>query len=406
MNYSTSEIREAVNKNFREIVGIRRELHRHPELSEHEENTSRFICENLSRFGIEYETGLAGHGVSAVIYGRNTEEAIGIRADIDALPIEEKTEVPFRSQNPGVMHACGHDMHTAILLGTAKILNEMRETLPYSVRLLFQPSEETVGGARQMIEAGCLASPKVRDVIGLHVEPEVKADCVQFKEGAVNAASCEFFVTVNGVSCHGAHPSAGLDPLIPACEMVTAVQSIVTRRVPPAESALITVGQFHSGTKNNVIPSETKFSGIIRTLKNERRSFIKDKIREVCTGIASAHGTSCKIEFFDSYPALVNNDGLLSVMVKAAGEILGEENVEISKTPSLGADDFSYFCQESEGLRGLYYNVGVAGAEQALSPPVHSDIFCPDEEGIRTGMLTEIYGVIKIMEAREKNELR
>ena len=403
MYCSMTEIKKSVDSIFEETVEIRRKLHSHPELSEHEENTSRFICERLSQLGIEYEGNVAGYGVSAVIYGKDTDKAVGIRADMDALPIEEKTDVPFRSQNSGVMHACGHDIHTAILLGTAKILNEMREKLPYSVILLFQPSEETIGGARQMIEAGCLKTPEVRDGIGLHVEPELRSDSVQFIAGAMNAASCEFYVTVNGVSCHGAHPSLGLDPLIPACEMVTALQSVITRRLAPTDSAVITVGQLHSGTKNNIIPPETKFSGIIRALTNGNRQLLKEKLKEVCDGIAAAHGTTCSIEFCDSYPALVNDGALYRIMTEAAEEILGADRVKFRTVPSLGADDFSYFCQEDKGLRGLYYNVGSAKDDRTPSPPIHSDVFCPDEESIRTGMLTEIYGVLKIMEAYERD---
>lgn len=402
MNCYINQIRKNVDGIFDEIKNIRRTLHENPELSEHEKDTSRLICDRLSALGIEYQDNIAGYGVSAVIYGKDPDRAIGIRADIDALPIYEKTAVPFCSKNPGVMHACGHDMHTAILLGTAEILNQMRDELPLSVKLFFQPSEETIGGARQMIEAGCLKSPQVVGVIGLHVDPAVPSDSVEFTEGAMNAASCEFFVTVHGVPCHGAHPTDGIDPLLPACEMVSALQTVITRKIVATDSAVITVGQFHSGTKNNIIPSETKFSGIIRTLKNDQRQYIKDKVEEICTGIASAHGATCTVEFSDSYPALINDSLLFDIMTEASAEILGKDKVISYNVPSLGADDFSYFCQYS---RGLYYNVGVAEKNQPSTPPVHSDIFCPDEEALRTGMLTEIYGTLKIMEAIDKDGL-
>lgn len=402
MNRDINQIKRKVDDIFDDIKTLRRTIHQNPELSEHEKETSRLICERLSSLGIEYQDNVAGYGVSAVIYGKDHDRAIGIRADIDALPIYEKADVPFSSKNPGVMHACGHDMHTAILLGTAQILNEMKNELPLSVRLFFQPSEETIGGARQMIEAGCLSSPQVLCVIGLHVDPAVSYDSAEFTEGAMNAASCEFYVTVHGVSCHGAHPTDGIDPLLPACEMVTALQTVITRKVLATDSAVITVGQFHSGTKNNIIPPETKFSGIIRTLKNDQRQYIKDKVENLCKGIAAAHGATCTIEFREGYPALVNDSALFKIMTCASAEILGSDKVVYYNVPSLGADDFSYFCQYS---RGLYYNVGVAEKGQTSAPPVHSDLFCPDERSLKTGMLTEIYGTLKIMEAFDKDEL-
>ena len=401
MNYDINEIKKMIDGIFQETVDIRRHIHQNPELSQMEKNTSKFVCERLSQLGIEHEDNIAGYGVCGIIYGKNRNKAIGIRADMDALPIEEKNDIPFRSNNPGVMHACVQDMHTAILLGTAKILNEIKEQLPYSVKLFFQPSEETIGGARQMIEAGCLKSPTVENVIGLHVEPAVESGCVQLTPGAMNAASCEFYVTVNGISCHGAHPSGGLDPLIPACEMVGALQSVITREVLPTDSALITVGQFHSGTKNNIIPSETKFSGIIRTLKNEQRQYIKEKILQICSGIASAHGTSCVVEFSDSYPALINDDNLYELMLAASKEALGEDKVKINRIASLGCDDFSYFCQNSNGL---YYNIGTAASDQISAAPIHNEFFCPDEGAIKVGILTEVWGVLKIMEALKDDE--
>lgn len=403
MNYDSntiglSTIKKTVDDIFDEVVSIRRQIHHNPELSEHEKDTSRLVCDELSKLGIHYEDHIAGYGVCGTIYGQNHESAIGIRADMDALPIEEKVDVSFKSKNHGVMHACGHDMHTAILLGTAKVLNTVKDRLPYSVKLFFQPSEETIGGARQMIEAGCLDSPKVEHVIGLHVAPEIESGCVQFTRGAMNAASCEFYVTVKGISCHGAHPSMGLDPLIPACEMVMALQSVITRNLDPTDSALITIGQFHSGTKDNIIPSETKFSGIIRTLKNDQRPYIKELISQKLNGIAAAYGTSCTIDFKDSYPSLVNDDDLYELMLSASKEALGNEKIKINKIPSLGCDDFAYFCHSS---KGLYYNLGTAAA-CVPAAPIHSDLFCPDENAIKTGILTEVWGVLKIMEALKK----
>lgn len=399
MKYQIEEIRSRVDEIFDEVVEFRRELHMHPELSEQECETAKRIQSCLKQLGIEFTPDVAGHGVVGTIYGQNRDKAVGIRADIDALPITEQTDFPYKSQTPGIMHACGHDIHTAILYGTAKILSEMKDQLPGSVKLFFQPSEETVGGAKQMIEAGCLKHPEVQSVIGLHVDAGIPAGKVLFTPGAMNAASCEFYVTVMGNSCHGAHPDKGIDPLIPACNMVTALQSVITRRLDPADTGLITVGQFHSGTKNNVIPGETKFSGIIRTLNLENREKIKEEIKRICHGIAVAYDASTHVEFHDSYPSLENDEQLYQWMQIVAAEALGSKNIVVQAKPSLGADDFSYFCHES---RGLYYMIGTGLPDGRESFSIHSEFFNPDEECIRVGILTEVIGALKILEEESK----
>lgn len=399
MTYDIQSIKAKTSAIFEQIVTLRRELHMHPELSEQEENTSRFIQNQLSKLGIPYDSDIAGHGIAAVIHGKDRKHGVGIRADMDALPLTEMTDVPFKSRNPGVMHGCGHDIHTAILLGTARILNEMKEDLSGSVRLMFQPSEETIGGAKQMIEAGCLKEPKISSVIGLHVDTAVDAGTVQFIPGAMNAASCEFYVTVTGKSCHGAHPAEGIDSLLPACTMVSSLQSIITRRIDPAEAALITVGQFHSGTKNNIVSGKTKFSGIIRTLNLENRSFIKEEIEKICSATAQGYGASCTVEFHDSYPSLENDDQLLEWVKPVCEDALGPDHVQLCSKPSLGADDFAYFCH---GTRGLYYNIGARRPGEKNAYPIHSDRFDPDEECIRAGILTEVLAVLKILEEESK----
>lgn len=399
MKYNIEEIKSRVDEIFDEVVAFRRQLHMYPELSEEESETAKRIQAKLESLGIEYQADVAGHGVVGTIYGQNRDHAVGIRADIDALPIEEQTCFDFKSKNPGIMHACGHDIHTAILYGTAKVLSEMKDELPGSIKLFFQPSEETVGGAKQMIDEGCLRNPEVRSVIGLHVESTVPTGSVLFTPGPMNAASCEFYVTVEGKSCHGAHPDAGIDPLIPACSMVSALQSVITRKLDPAETGLITVGQFHSGTKNNVIPGETKFSGIIRTLNLANRDRIKEEIKRICHGIAVAHGAMAHVEFHDSYPSLENDDQLYAWMKSAAEEALGKEKIFVQPKPSLGADDFSYFCHESHGL---YYMIGTGLTDGCESFPIHSEFFNPDEECIRAGILTEVVGSLKILEEESK----
>ncbi|MGN0658166.1 MAG: M20 family metallopeptidase [Emergencia sp.] len=400
MKYTISDIRKLTDDVFDEAVAFRRQLHMHPELSEQEVRTSRAICEKLSSLGISYESGIAGHGVSAVIHGKNREYGVGIRADIDALPLTEMVEIPFKSQNPGIMHACGHDIHTAILVGTAAVLNRIRRDLPGSVRLLFQPSEETVGGAKQMIDAGCLNTPQIRSILGLHVTSQVDAGSVEFIPGPMNAASTEFTVTVKGKSCHGAHPTDGIDALPPACAMVTNLQSVITRRTDPAEGVLITVGTFHSGTKENIISGEAVFSGMIRTLQMKNMAPVKEYLEQMCVSTAQAYGASASVQFTDSYPTLENDDTLLQLVMNSSREILGDDRVVTTKKPSLGADDFAYFCHD--GHRGLYYNIGTRRPGDTDAYPIHSEYFDPDEECIRTGILTQTAAVLKIMEEESR----
>ena len=396
MKYDKKQLLDMVDSVFDEAVAFRRQLHMHPELSEQETNTARLIALELQDLGIPYESGVAGNGISAVIYGKDRTRGIGIRADMDALPITEMVEIPFKSQNIGIMHACGHDIHTSILLGTAKILTRLQDRLPGSVRLLFQPSEETIGGARQMIQAGCLENPKITSILGLHVDTRIDVGSVEFIPGAMNAACCEFQVRVLGKSCHGAHPTDGIDALLPACTMITSLQSILTRRMDPTDSVLITVGKFNSGVKENVISGEAVFSGTIRSLDMDAMSGIKTYLAELCRSTAAAFGASCEIEFSaNGYPTLENDDQLLEWVMASSKEILGADHVKLTKKPSLGADDFSFFCHES---RGLYYNIGCRRPGETDAYPIHSDRFDPDEECIRTGILTQVGAVLKIFE--------
>lgn len=399
MSFDMEILRKSADQVYDYAVAFRRSLHMHPELSEREENTAAAICAELDAMGIEYESGIGGHGISAVIYGQNPCHGVGIRADMDALPIEEKTDVSFKSLNLGVMHACGHDIHTAILLGTAKVLSSIKDQLPGSVRLFFQPSEETIGGAKQMIDAGCLKTPQIHSVIGLHVDTGIDAGSVEFIPGSMNAASTEFYVTVKGKSCHGAHPTDGIDALIPACAMVTGIQSVITRQTDPAEAVLITVGKFASGTKENIISGEANFSGIIRSLQMHNMEPVKARLEALCQATAMAYGATCQVRFVDSYPSLENDDTLLEWVLESSKAALGPEKVFIRKKPSLGADDFSYFCHSS---RGIYYNIGARHPGDADAHPIHSDLFNPDEECIRTGILTETAAVIKILEEERK----
>lgn len=398
MEISREELLQEIEKIYPQLLDIRRHLHMNPELSEKEDNTSDYICSLLSDKGIEFTRCKSDHSVIGIIYGKDREHAVGIRADIDALPVSEAIDSPYKSQIDGVMHACGHDIHTAALIGTAAILKKYENQLPVSVKLFFQAAEETVGGADSMIKEGCMSNPAVTNVLGLHVSPFIDTGCVELVEGPMNAATCEFIIKVKGKGCHGAHPNVGVDPLIPACSIVTNLQSIITRTIDPTESTLITVGSFHCGTKANVISSEAILDGTIRTLTLEMREHIKDRLSNLAEGICKAHGATCEITFGEGYPPLINNSEIMHEMLQAFTEVLGEDRVQVSKHISMGADDFAFFCQECPSF---YFDFGCRKAEDEDPAALHSPFFDPDEECMKTAVLTEIAGVLRLGQGKE-----
>ena len=396
-------IKKRIDEIYDNTVEIRRDLHMHPELSEHEVRTAEKISGYLSRWGIEHRCGVAGNGIVAWIEGRKPPQGdllfrgVGIRADMDALPVKELADVPFRSVNEGVMHACGHDIHTAVALGSARILKEMESEFSGAVKFFFQPSEETVGGAERMIAEGCLLDPPVDAVAGLHVAPLVPSGDLELCRGRMNAASTEFELTVSGKSCHGAHPDDGADPILAASHIVAGLQSIISRNLSPANPGLITVGKFISGTANNVIPEKAVLSGIIRALDNETQRFIKDRLLSFASSTAEAFGARADIYFRDSYPALVNDDFLLDTVREAAQECLGSDRIHFMPEPSLGSDDFSYF---STAVRSLYFNLGTKKDGGPSSDILHSAYYCPDEESMKSGMLIEIMSVLRLLDMK------
>ena len=394
MYFDLDKIKEQVEQVYEEVLAFRRDLHMHPELSEQEIRTEEKICSRLDALQIPYQRGVAGHGVCAVIRGTTADRTVGIRADIDALPVTEQTGLAYASLNTGVMHACGHDMHTAILLGTAAILKQNADTLPGTAKLFFQPSEETIGGAKQMIDAGCLEDPHVENVIALHVDPMTDLGKLKFTKGCMNAATTEMELTVRGKACHGAHPDTGIDVLPPACSIVAALQTIVSRNLAPTTPAVVTVGTFQSGTAKNVISGEAKLGGTIRALDLDVMAYLKKRVQKIAVDTAEAYGTSCEVFFEDSYPPLRNSDELSALLLPAMEEVFGTENILRNEIPSLGADDFSYFTQT---CRGLYFDLGTHDPCSDEYFPLHSEHFAPQEEAVKVGMLAELTAVYTIL---------
>lgn len=377
-----------------EMVHLRRHLHQYPELSGQEHQTLAFIRSQLEQLSIPFTTYENG-GICAMI-GRG-ESAIGIRADIDALPIEEKTGLPYASQNIGVMHACGHDIHTAVLLGLARLLKKEEATLPAMVKLFFQPAEETVGGAKVMVEGGCMEGPQVERVLALHVDPTLPVGAASFLPGKMNAAVIELDIAIHGKSCHGAHPEMGVDAIAAAAQIISALQLIPSRFTAPTEPVVITIGKIQGGTGRNIVAGEVHLQGTVRVLDKKNGDQVKHLIRQTVQGTAAALGAEAEITLTDDYPALINHATLSLQMAELARELLRKENVVMLDSPSMGADDFAYFTQAAPGC---YFNIGTA-APGTAPQSLHSEHFAPDEGCMQVGLALLHAGVQAYMETKK-----
>lgn len=387
------DISHLIDNVFEEVVTIRRQIHSNPELSGNEVETAALISNILNKYNISHETGIAGNGIIATI-GTGTKPCVGIRADIDALPIHEENIIEYASKKNGIMHACGHDLHTAILIGTGIILKNLEKDLEGTVKLIFEPSEETTGGAKPMIEAGCLLNPRTDTVIGLHVDPSLPSGQIQVCHGIMNAASTEFTINIKGVSCHGAHPEKGVDAIIAASNIVISIQTISSRLNSATTPVIVTIGQFNSGTKGNIIAGSATLIGIIRALSNETREKIKKQFKQIVESTAAAHGATAEIIFNDSYPSLINDQSVTSIVENAAKACLGEDKISYMKEPSLGADDFAYFANSA---KASYFNLGTNTPGVKDFQSLHSSKFLPDENSMKAGILVEVEAVLKLL---------
>lgn len=390
------DLTNMIENTYAEVVEIYRHLHRHPELSEQEIETANYICRTLDAHNIPYQRDIAGHGIVALIEG-NGSGCIGIRADIDALAITETTGVPYASVNPGVMHACGHDMHIAILLGTGMVLNEIKDQLTGSVKLIFQPAEETTGGAHQMIEAGVLQQPAVSAMIGLHVDPAFETGSIVLRRGVMNAAVNDFTMEIKGKQCHGAQPERGIDPIVVAADMIMTLQTIATRFTAATNPVVVSIGSIQGGTGCNIIPGEVIMRGTLRAVSNETLDSIKNRVEQIAAGTTATYGASVQFEWMETpFPPLINDDRVIDIVEKAADDI-GFAVHHMPET-SMGADDFAFF---TEAVPGAYFNLGCAPKGTTLSP-LHNGNFIGDEKALRAGMEIELQTVLALMEKNSK----
>ena len=373
------------------LIEVRRDFHMYPELGMEEFRTQEKICEYLDEFKISYKK-IVKTGVIGEIIPKNTKKIIALRADIDALPILEKNDVPYRSKIDGKMHACGHDAHTAILLGVAKILGdkkELLEELKLGVRFIFQPAEETVGGAKPMIEEGVLEG--VDRVFGLHVSTLLETGTMQYKYDQMNASSDSIEIEVKGKSCHGAYPGNGVDAIVITAQLITALQSVVSR-MDARESAVLTIGTIHGGDTFNVISNSVKLTGTLRTLNPNIRKDILEKIRNLVEILPQSMGGEGILDSVPGYCALINENSMVEFVKNNGIDILGENGVLEKQLPNMGVEDFSYYL---ENVKGAFFYLGARNSEKGIIASAHNEYFDIDEEALHLGVAIQILNVIR-----------
>jgi amidohydrolase len=366
-----------------QIVELRRHLHANPELSYQEYNTAKFVAHQLRTAGIEPIEGIATTGLLAEIKGKNPgRKTIALRADMDALPIQETNNVSYKSKNPGVMHACGHDAHTSSLLGTAKILNEIRDQFEGTVRFLFQPGEEkNPGGASLMIRDGALENPRPSGIIGQHVLPLLQVGKIGFREGMYMASADEIYLKVIGKGGHGAAPDLCIDPIVMASYIIVALQQIISRNANPRQPTVLTFGNITGFGATNIIPNEVNIAGTFRAMNEEWRESGLIKIKKMAEDIAEGMGGKCEVNISKGYPYLENNPELTRRIRAAAEEYVGKENV-VDLDISLGAEDFSFYSQV---VPASFYRLGTRNEAKGFTSYVHTPTFDIDEDALKIG---------------------
>jgi amidohydrolase len=388
-NFSSREqkISHAAEALRPKLVEQRREFHKHPELSNREVRTARVIAGRLKELGLEeIRTNVAHHGIVALLKGKKPGPVVAVRADFDALPITEVKDVPYKSQNPGVMHACGHDVHTTIELGVAEILSKMRDEIPGSIKFIFQPAEEGAppgeeGGAALMIKEGVMENPKPIAIFGMHCTPELHVGKIGFRAGPAQASADMFDIIIHGKMSHAMAPQDGVDSILVAAECVTALQSIKSRRVDPFEPFILTIGTIHGGTKRNIITPEVKLEGTLRTLSETVRSRVKEEMKRTLDGVTSAYGASIELQMYEATVVVVNNPKLVAETLPVMRRVIGETNV-VEVPQRMGAEDMSYFQRL---VPGFYFRLGTGNPEKGIVAQIHTPEFDVDEDCLVVG---------------------
>lgn len=386
-----SIVKEESNKIKEELISWRRHFHLNPELSSEEEKTALFVKEKLVEFGVDIITSnFAGtHAVIGLIKGQG-ENTVALRADMDALPIKERTDKAYCSQKEGVMHACGHDAHTTMLLGAAKVLCTLRDKLAGNVKLIFQPSEERTDcdGAKKLVECGVLKDPKPSAIFALHVFPELPAGKVGTRIGQMMASSDVFHITIKGKSAHAARPHLGIDPVVIAAQVINSLHHIVSRKVDPLHPAVLTIGKLQGGVAENIIPDDVKMSGTVRSLSPELRDQIPKWIEHTLWGITMSYGGAYKFDYHHGTSPVVNDEKVTRFASESISKLLGKESLVELEVPSMGAEDFGEYLTEVDGT---FIRLGVRNEEKNITAPLHSSHFDIDEDALPIGVSVLAY---------------
>ena len=396
------------------VVEWRRHIHENPELSNREFKTAEYITKHLKSLGIEVQTGVAHTGVVGILKGGKPGPVVGLRADMDALPVKERVDVPFASKvmstyngiETGVMHACGHDTHVAILMGAAEVFSKVRKDIPGTIKFIFQPAEEGApvgeeGGAKLMVKEGVLKNPNVDAIFGLHISSGLDVGKIRYKSGGTLAAADRFVIKVKGKQTHGSAPWAGIDPIVVSAQIIVGLQTIISRQTQlTEEAAVVTVGLIRGGVRNNIIPEECEMIGTIRTLDTDMQDKIHEKIRLTATKIAEASGAVAEVEITKNVPVTFNDPSLTAMMAPTIERVVGKDNVVLGKAIT-GAEDFSYFQKE---IPGFFFQLGgkpvnVSASEAA---PHHTPDFFIDDSGLGLGVKAMVNLTLDYMKNTKK----
>ncbi len=382
-------LREMIRQELPDLIKIRHDLHANPELGYEENRTAEMVCRELETAGVSHRAGLAGGtGILGHIPAGDAP-AIGLRADMDALPIQEESDLPYVSMTTGKMHACGHDGHTTILLGAARVLGKLarESSLPRPITFLFQPAEEGGAGGRRMVEDGCvdgrILGPPLSMMFGLHGWPYMPLGSVGTRPGPLLAAADEFQMTIHGIGGHAALPHKGRDPIVCSAALISALQNIAARNVDPLDSVVVSTTQIHGGTTHNIIPDSVQLGGTVRTLRRETKTATVNRLQQIAEGIGKAFDCRIDVEYIDGYPVTENDVGAVDVFERVATESLGSERVARVTDPIMGGEDFSFYCQ---ALPSCFFFLGLLPPAQDSMPGLHQPTFDFNDDALPIGI--------------------